>query len=171
MEYSIDIGKGLELDDNDVERLKKSALLHDIGKIGIPDVVLHKKGKLSDVEYSIIKSHSEIGATILKSINSFKFLVPSVYHHHEKFDGSGYPHGIKGEAIPLHARIIAVADSFDAITSNRPYRNAFSLKEAVSELENYKGIQFDPCIVDVFINILNSSPFYFSIHREPEYFL
>jgi len=171
MEYSTDIGKHMELDENDVDQLKKSALLHDIGKIGIPDAVLHKKGKLSNVEYSIIKAHSEIGATILKSINSFKFLVPSVYHHHEKFDGSGYPHGIKGAQIPLHARIIAVADCFDAITSNRPYRKAFSLNEAISELAQNKGNQFDPCIVDVFIEILNSSPYYFSLHREPEYFL
>jgi len=171
MEYSVDIGRRMELGEDDIEQLKKSALLHDIGKIGVPDAVLHKKGKLSDVEYSIIKSHSEIGATILKSIKSFKHLVPSVYHHHERFGGGGYPHGIKGELIPLHARIIAIADSFDAITSNRPYRKAFSLKEAVSELERNKGIQFDPYITDIFIGILNDSPYYFSLHREPEYFL
>jgi len=171
MEYSVDIGERMELGESDIEQLKKSALLHDIGKIGIPDAVLQKKGKLSDVEYSIIKSHSEIGATILKSIKSFKHLVPAVYHHHERFDGKGYPHGIKGEQIPLHARIIAVADSFDAITSNRPYRNAFVLKAAVSELEQNKGVQFDPYIVDIFIKILSDSPYYFSLHREPEYFL
>jgi len=171
MEYSVDIGQRMKLDENDIEQLKKSALLHDIGKIGIPDAVLHKKGKLSDVEYSIIKAHSEIGATILKAIKSFNYLVPAVYHHHERFDGKGYPHGIKGGEIPLHARIIAVADSFDAITSNRPYRNAFALQEALAELEKNKEVQFDPYIADTFIEILNSSPYYFSIHREPEYFL
>jgi len=171
MEYSVDIGKRMGLGEDDIEQLKKAALLHDIGKIGVPDAVLHKEGKLSDVEYSIIKSHSEIGANILKSIKSFKHLVPSVYHHHERFDGSGYPQGIKGEQIPLHARIITITDSFDAITSNRPYRKAFSLKDAISELEQNKGIQFDPYITDIFIGILNDSPYYFSLHREPEYYL
>jgi len=171
MEYSVDIGKRMGMDENDIEQLKKSALLHDIGKIGVPDAVLHKKGVLSNVEYSIIKAHSEIGATILKSIKSFEHLVPAVYHHHEMFNGGGYPSGIKGEQIPLHARIIAVADSFDAITSNRPYRNAFPIKEAMLELEQNKGIQFDPYIADIFIGILNDSPYYFSLHREPEYFL
>jgi putative nucleotidyltransferase with HDIG domain len=171
MEYSVDIGKRMKLDEDDIEQLKKSALLHDIGKIGVPDAVLHKKGKLSDLEYSFIKSHSEIGANILKTIKSFKHLVPAVYHHHERFDGKGYPHGIKGEQIPLYARIIAVADSFDAITSSRPYRRAFPLKDALSELEQNKGIQFDPYIADIFIGIFNDSPYYFSLHREPEYFL
>jgi putative two-component system response regulator len=171
MEYSADIGKRMELGPDDIEMLKKSALLHDIGKIGVPDAVLHKEGRLSDLEYSIIKSHSEIGAAILNTIKLFKPLVPAMYHHHERFDGRGYPQGIEGEQIPLHARIIAVADSFDAITSNRPYRKAFPLKDALSELEQNKGIQFDPYIADVFIEILNDSPYYFSLHREPEYYL
>jgi energy-coupling factor transport system substrate-specific component len=171
MEYSKSIGQRMKLAEQNIEQLKKSALLHDIGKIGIPDIVLHKQTKLSDEEYDIIKSHSEIGATILKYIKSFKNLVPAVYHHHERFDGKGYPHGIKGEAIPLHARIIAIADSFDAMTSNRAYRNALSFKTALSELERGRGVQLDPDITDIFIEILKESPYYFTLFREPEYHL
>jgi len=171
MEYSQDIGQRMKLDRQDIEQLKKSALLHDIGKIGIPDIVLHKQTKLTDEEYAIIKSHAEIGATILKYIKSFKNLVPAVYHHHERFDGKGYPQGIKGEAIPLHARIIAIADTFDAMTSNRAYRKALSFKTALSALEQNKNMQFDPCIADVFIEILQESPYYFTLFREPEYHL
>jgi len=171
MEYSIGIAKHIKMDEKYIECLRKSALLHDIGKIGVPDVVLHKQSKLTDEEYAIIKSHTEIGATILKSIKSFKDFVPSVYHHHERYDGKGYPQGIQGEKIPLHARIIAVADSFDAMTSNRPYRKAFPLKTALSEIERNKGIQFDPYIAGVFIDIFRDSPYYFSRYMEPEYYL
>jgi putative nucleotidyltransferase with HDIG domain len=171
MEYSIGIARHMKLSENEIDRLKKSALLHDIGKIGIPDVVLHKKTKLTEDEFAVIKSHPEIGATILKSIKSFKDFVPSVYHHHERYDGKGYPQGIQGEKIPLHARIIAVADSFDAMTSNRPYRKAFPLVAALSELEKNRGIQFDPYIAGVFLKIFKDSPYYFSRYMEPEYYL
>jgi len=171
MEYSIAIAQRMKLSENEIERLKKSALLHDIGKIGIPDVVLHKKTKLTEDEFAVIKSHPEIGATILKSIKSFKDFVPSVYHHHERYDGKGYPQGIQGEKIPLHARIIAVADSFDAMTSNRPYRDAFLLEAALSELEKNRGIQFDPYIAGVFLKIFEDTPYYFSRYIEPEYYL
>jgi putative nucleotidyltransferase with HDIG domain len=171
MEYSVGIAKRMNMTENNIEMLRKSALLHDIGKIGIPDVVLQKKSKLTDEEYAVIKSHPEIGATILKSIKSFTGIMPSVLHHHERFDGRGYPHGISGERIPLHARVIAVADSFDAMTSNRPYRKAFPLKTALSELEKNSGIQFDPGIAEAFIRIFKDSPYYFSRYMEPEYYL
>jgi len=171
MEYSKSIGQRLKLDREDIEDLKRSALLHDIGKIGIPDIVLKKKTKLTDEEYAIIKSHPETGASILKYIKSFKNLVPAVYHHHEQFNGEGYPDGVKGAAIPLHARIIAIADTFDAMTSSRSYRNALSLRTALSELERNRGIQFDPDITDIFLEILNESPYYFIRFKEPEYFL
>jgi putative two-component system response regulator len=171
MEYSKSIGLRMKLDKQDIEELKRSALLHDIGKIGIPDMVLKKQTKLTDEEFAIIKSHPEIGATILKSIKSFKALVPAVYHHHERFDGDGYPDGIKGTAIPPHARIIAIADTFDAMTSSRSYRKALSFRTALAELERNKGIQFDPDIADIFIEILNESPYYFTRFREPEYHL
>jgi putative nucleotidyltransferase with HDIG domain len=171
MEYSKNIGQRMKLDKQDIEELKRSALLHDIGKIGIPDVILKKQTKLTDEEYTTIKSHSETGAAILNHIKSLKDLVPAVYHHHEQFDGNGYPQGIKGKAIPLHARIIAIADTFDAMTSSRAYRKALSFRTALSELERNKGIQFDPDIANIFIEILQESPFYFSRFREPEYFL
>jgi len=171
MEYSKGIGQRIKLDKQDIEELKRSALLHDIGKIGIPDTILKKQTKLTDEEYAVIKSHPETGAAILKYIKSFTHLVPAVYHHHERFDGEGYPDGIKGTAIPLHARIIAIADTFDAMTSSRSYRKALSFRTALSELERNKGIQFDPEIADVFIEILEESPFYFTRFREPEYHL
>jgi putative nucleotidyltransferase with HDIG domain len=171
MEYSQSIGQRIKLDKQDIEDLKRSALLHDIGKIGIPDTVLKKQTKLTDEEYAIIKSHPETGANILKYIKSFKNLVPAVYHHHEQFNGEGYPEGIKGKDIPPHARIIAIADTFDAMTSSRSYRRALSFRTALSELERNKGIQFDPDIADIFIEILQESPYYFTRFREPEYFL
>jgi HD-GYP domain-containing protein (c-di-GMP phosphodiesterase class II) len=145
--------------------------LHDIGKIGIPDAVLKKQTKLTDEEYAIIKLHPETGAAILKHIKSLKDLVPAVYHHHEQFDGNGYPHGIKGTAIPLHARIIALADTFDAMTSSRAYRKALSFRTALNEIERNRGTQFDPDIANIFIEILRESPYYFSRFREPEYYL
>jgi putative nucleotidyltransferase with HDIG domain len=171
MEYSKSIGQRMKLDKQDIEDLKRSALLHDIGKIGIPDIVLKKKTKLTDEEYAIIKSHPETGAAILKNIKSFKHLVPAVYHHHEQFNGEGYPDSVKGAAIPLHARIISIADTFDAMTSSRSYRSALSFRKALSELERCKGTQFDPDITDIFIDILQESPYYFSRFREPEYYL
>jgi putative nucleotidyltransferase with HDIG domain len=171
MEYSKSIGQRIKLDKQDIEDLKRSALLHDIGKIGIPDTILRKQTKLTDEEYATIKSHTKTGASILNYIKSFKDLVPAVYHHHEQFDGDGYPDGIKGTAIPLHARIIAIADTFDAMTSSRSYRKALSLRTALSELERNRGVQFDPDITDIFLEILNESPYYFSRFREPEYFL
>jgi putative nucleotidyltransferase with HDIG domain len=171
MEYSRNIGQRMRLDKQDIEDLKRSALLHDIGKIGIPDVVLKKQTKLTDEEYAIIKSHPETGAAILKHIKALKDLVPAVYYHHERFDGNGYPQGARGKEIPLHARIIAIADTFDAMTSSRAYRKALSFRTALSELERNKGIQFDPDIANVFIEILQESPYYYLRFREPEYYL
>jgi len=151
MEYSVGIARHLKLPEKDIDRLKISALLHDIGKIGISDAVLHKESRLSDKEFAIIKKHPEIGANIIKAIGAFKDLVPIVYHHHERFDGTGYPQGIYGEQIPLCARIIAVADSFDAMTSTRPYRKALNVENALLEIELNSGKQFDPSISNVFI--------------------
>ena len=170
MEYSAGIAKKLKFSKLDIQRLIKSALLHDLGKIGIPDTALHKQSKLSDEEFAVIKAHPEIGAKILKAVKSFRDLVPAVYCHHERFDGKGYPRGIHGEHIPLHARIIAVADSFDAMTSDRPYRTAFSRDTALVELEANKGTQFDPRIADTFIEMMIDSPDCFN-QTEPEYYL
>jgi len=152
MEYSVGIAKRMKLPENDIYSLKISALLHDIGKIGVPDVILHKQSVMSDKEFAVIKKHPGIGANILKAIGTFKDLVPVVYHHHERFDGKGYPNGIYGEQIPLFARIIAIADSFDAITSTRPYRKALHIEKALVEIELNGGKQFDPSISNVFID-------------------
>jgi len=151
MEYAAGIARNMGVQEKDIERLKMSALLHDIGKIGVPDAILYKETRVSDKEYAVIKKHPEIGANILKAIDAFKDLVPVVYHHHERFDGMGYPNGIYGEQIPLHSRIIAVADSFDAMTSTRPYRKALNSEAALLEIELNRGRQFDPTVSDIFL--------------------
>jgi len=156
MEYSVGIAKHLKLQEKDVYKLKTSALLHDIGKIGISDVILHKEFGISDKELATIKKHPEIGTNILRAIGSFKDLVPIVYHHHERFDGTGYPQGIYGEQIPLLARIIAIADSFDAMTSTRHYRKALSIDNALLEIELNGGKQFDPSISNIFVDHFGS---------------
>jgi putative nucleotidyltransferase with HDIG domain len=173
MEYSMCIAGNMNLAEKDLQLLKKSALLHDIGKIGIPDIILHKESGLTDEEYAAIKVHPEIGANILKPVEAFKDLVPAVYCHHERFDGKGYPRGIQGEDIPLNARIISIADCYDAMTSNRSYRNALSREAALAEIEHNKGVQFDPRIADIFIGLFKEEffPYYFSLMIEPEYFL
>jgi len=152
MEYSVGIAKRMKLPEEEIYKLKISALLHDIGKIGVPDVILHKESGISDKEFAEIKKHPKIGANIIKAIGTFKELVPIVYHHHERFDGLGYPDGIYGEQIPQFARIISIADSFDAITSTRPYRKALRIEHALLEIELNGGKQFDPSISNVFID-------------------
>ncbi len=149
--YSVLIGKKLGLSQEDLETLKDGALFHDIGKIGIPDAILQKPGKLTDNEYDDIKNHPSIGAKILAPAKIFGGIIDIVKYHHERFDGKGYPSSLKGEEIPLLARIVCVADSFDAMTSDRSYRPRFTLLKALDELENGKGTQFDPRVVDAFI--------------------
>lgn len=149
--YSKLIGEQLKLPEDQLEILYDGALFHDIGKIGIPDSILQKPGKLTDEEYDDIKNHPSIGAKIIAPAKIFEPIIPIVKHHHERFDGRGYPSGLKGTDIPLLARIVTVADSFDAMTSDRSYRPRFTLVKALDELENGKGTQFDPDIVDAFI--------------------
>lgn len=155
--YSVLIGKQLGLTDEDLDTLKQGALFHDIGKIGIPDSVLQKPTKLTDEEYDDIKNHPSIGAKILAPAKIFSNLVPMVLHHHERYDGRGYPVGLAGEDIPLMARIVCVADSFDAMTSDRSYRPRFDVLTALNELENCKGTQFDPMVVDAFLIALREN--------------
>lgn len=147
--YSVEIARNLGWDDYDMERLRTSGVLHDIGKVGIPDAVLLKPGNLSRHEYEIMKLHPELSAAIVSEIDSFKELVPWVRYHHENYDGSGYPYGLKGNEIPLGARIIAVADAFDAMTSDRPYRNALSLSKVKNIFEDGAGVQWDAEIVEI----------------------
>ena len=155
-EYSILIGKKLGLDENTIHILKIGGLFHDIGKIGIPDSILLKETKLDDEEYSQIKNHPSIGAHILGDVSMFQDIIPIVLHHHEKYDGHGYPSQLKGDDIPLVARIAAVADTFDAMTSKRSYRNSLPLEDVIAEIERCKGTQFDPNIADIFLDILKN---------------
>ncbi len=155
-EYSVLIGKHMGLNDADLHTLRIGGLFHDVGKIGVPDRILLKTEKLTDDEYSEIKNHPTIGAHILSTATIFQDLIPIVKHHHEKYDGTGYPSRLKGEDIPLLARIAAVADTFDAMTSKRTYRDALPLDVVKSEIERCKGTQFDPKIADLFLDILNN---------------
>lgn len=127
--------------------------LHDIGKIGVPDCVLLKPGKLTEEEYEAIKMHPQIGYEILSKVKMLKPILEMIRFHHERWDGGGYPLGIKGESIPLGARIIAVADAFDAMSSNRSYRSPFPYGVAIREVQKCKGTQFDPAVVDAFMKL------------------
>ena len=155
-EYSVLLGKYLGLSDDDIHLLRVGGLFHDIGKIGVPDSILLKTSKLTDDEYSEIKNHPKIGAQILSNATIFEKAIPIVKHHHERYDGFGYPEKLSGENIPYLARIAAVADSFDAMTSRRTYRDSMPLDVVKVELEKNKGTQFDPNIADKFLDILNN---------------
>jgi putative nucleotidyltransferase with HDIG domain len=135
-----------------LESLEYGALLHDIGKIGIKDEVLQKPGALNSEEYQYIQEHPLIGVKIIEGLDFFKDKIPMIRHHHEHYDGSGYPDGLLGAAIPLEARIIAVPDAFDAMTSARPHRGMMPLQDVLMELEKCKGTQFDPKILEIFLH-------------------
>lgn len=153
-EYSVLIARELGWNEKELSNLKNAAHLHDIGKIAIPDTILNKPSKLSEEEFSIIKEHTTIGANILKNISLIDHVQEIVRNHHERYDGNGYPDGLKGKEIPLHARIVAVADSYDAMSSQRIYRNQLPSEKIIQELENNKGTQFDPEITDIFLKLL-----------------
>jgi HD-GYP domain-containing protein (c-di-GMP phosphodiesterase class II) len=152
-QISFKIDEVLGLSPDQLNVLEIAALFHDVGKIGIPDQVLNKPGKLTVKEFNQIKEHPSIGVNILKTIEFLGNTLPMILHHHEKYDGSGYPFGISRETIPLESRIICVADSYDAMTSDRPYRKGLTHSVAVDELIKFKGIQFDPIIVEAFLKI------------------
>ncbi len=154
--YSVLIGKKLGLSDEDLEKLKVGGLFHDIGKIGIPDSILLKEGKLTDEEYDKIKEHPLIGVKILQNASLFQDFIDIVKYHHERFDGRGYPERLSGENIPLLARITAVADTYDAMTSKRSYRDALPLEVVRMEIEKCSGTQFDPTISKAFLEILDN---------------
>ena len=151
--YSGQLGRALGFDDQEIERLELSAVLHDVGKIGVPEAILNKPDRLTSAEMAVMKSHPEKGAEILSSIRAMRDIVPGVLHHHERFDGMGYPRTLKGENIPLQARIIIIADTFDAMTSTRPYRNALPTQVAIDEIRRCTGTQFDPRLADVFVEL------------------
>lgn len=155
-EYSYLIGKYLNLPEEDLKRLKLGGLFHDIGKIGVPDSILLKTERLTEDEYSEIKNHPAIGAHILSNATMFQNIIPIVKHHHERYDGKGYPGKLQGENIPYLARITAIADTYDAMTSKRAYRDPLSIDIVKAEFEKNSGTQFDPKLVPVFLDILNN---------------
>ncbi|MCC3146014.1 diguanylate cyclase, partial [Halanaerobium sp. Z-7514] len=147
-------GKKLELSNEQIDKLFILSLLHDIGKISIPERILNKKDKLSEEEWEIIKSHPEAGYRIIESIPRFSHIAEEILHHHERWDGSGYPEGLKGEEIPLLSRILTIVDAYDVMISGRPYKEAMSKEEVIAELKECAGTQFDPELVKIFLEII-----------------
>jgi diguanylate cyclase (GGDEF)-like protein/putative nucleotidyltransferase with HDIG domain len=154
--YAVALAEMIGLSPDVVSALSAAALLHDIGKVGIPEKVLNKKGKLTKDDWEAIKAHPKLGANIISNIPKLAPSVNSILYHHERWDGTGYPEGLKGEDIPIQARILAIADSFEAMTSARPYRPALALEEVVTELRQGAGSQYDPKLVEVFISIIEA---------------
>ena len=152
--YAHAMGQALKTSEEYQEIFKESALLHDIGKIGIPENILNKTGKLTDEEYSTMKRHVEASVEIIRHLPSMDYVIPAVLGHHERYDGRGYPRRIAGKDIPLAARILCIADSFDAMVSKRSYKPSMSVEFAVNELERGAGTQFDPELVPVFIGLV-----------------
>jgi len=154
--YATELARALSLSKNEIERIKQASILHDLGKIGISDKILLKNSKLSKDEFEEIKRHPRIGVDIIRPIQFLHGLIPYILYHHERWDGKGYPNGLKGEDIPIGARIIALADVYQALTSDRPYRKAFSKEEAIKIIQEGAGTQFDPAIVNVFLKVLQN---------------
>lgn len=153
--YSKLLAKEAGLEEKDQERIYLGGLFHDIGKIGVPDNILQKPGKLSDDEYSEIKNHPLIGTQIINAASIFQDIIPIVKHHHERYDGRGYPSKLAGKDIPLYARITAIADSFDAMTSDRQYRPRMNLQEALDDILKNCDIQFDGELAKLFVTLIN----------------
>lgn len=152
--YAVSIAQELGLPQERIELVRQAAFLHDIGKLAIPEVILHKPGKLTPIEYEFVKKHTDIGADLLASTEGLKHLAPFVRHHHERWDGAGYPLGLKGNKIPLEARILNVCDSVETMASDRPYHRSNSVEEIVKEVLDCAGTQFDPEVANVFVALV-----------------
>lgn len=154
-DYAISIGKALGVSAEQIELLGYAGILHDLGKINVPEEILNKRGKLTASEFEIIRKHPEYGAKLVEN-TYYEALASIIHQHHEQIDGSGYPDGLKGEEILLEARIIAVADAYDAMTTDRPYRKGMSKEEAIEEMKRFRGRHFDGKIIDTFIEMLST---------------
>jgi putative nucleotidyltransferase with HDIG domain len=163
--YAKNIAQKLIIDREEIEIIELAALLHDIGKIGISDFILQKPARLTDKEYAIIKIHSEIGSRILGYFSSFRKEQIIVRHHHENYDGSGYPDGLKGKYIPIGARILSIVDAYDIMTSQQPYHISFTDIQAVNEIKKCSGYQFDPELTEVFFEIMEGKKCLIQSHR------
>jgi HD-GYP domain-containing protein (c-di-GMP phosphodiesterase class II) len=150
-EWAIHVASELGMEDRALADIEVASLLHDIGKIGIPDAVLNKPARLTQEEYDLMKKHPEYGWAVLRQVPGFEQASLLILHHHERYDGKGYPGGLKGEEIPIGSRIVAVIDAFDAMVSSRPYREGLPVEEAVRRLKEASGTQFDPLVVNIFL--------------------
>ena len=157
-EYAVALAEALNLEPPEIRKVETCALLHDIGKIGVSENILNKRGKLTAQEWKIIKEHPQVGTNIVSHARQLAPCLPGILHHHERYDGNGYPEGLKGEDIPLEARILGVADAFAAMTADRPYSEALPLEEALEEIRRGAGTQFDPYLVVVFLSIVKNHP-------------
>jgi len=158
-EYAIAVAKEMNLSDMELSKIEVASLLHDIGIIGVPEYILHKVEKLTDDEYMQIKKHVEYGLKILGSIKQLDSVVTIIKCHHERYDGTGYPYGLKGEEIPIGSRIIALADTFDALTSTRAYRGSISVEEAIEQIKEQSGKQLDYNVVQAFLRVVDGFNF------------
>jgi HD-GYP domain-containing protein (c-di-GMP phosphodiesterase class II) len=154
--FSMAIGKHLELAPDELRTLRISALLHDVGKIGIDDRILRKPGALNDDEFEVMKTHPSKGAAIMGGVAQLIDIIPGMKYHHEKWAGGGYPDGLKEIEIPMQARIVAIADTFDAMTTNRPYQKAMELDYVVEKIASFSGTRFDPRVVQAFIRAVKA---------------
>ncbi|MFB3885348.1 MAG: diguanylate cyclase [Thermodesulfobacteriota bacterium] len=156
MNYAAEIAKMLNLPKSEIEHIRKAAMLHDIGKAGISEAILLKKSKLTPREFETIKKHPQLGTNIIRPLHFLRGTIPFILHHHERWDGKGYPDGLKGKEIPLGARIISVVDAYRSLTANRPYRRAYSKTSLMKILKRESGTKFDPQVVAAFLKILGS---------------
>ena len=155
---AVAVGEELGLERERLDVLRFAGLFHDIGKLGVPDAILTKPGRLTNPEFEVVKRHPEDGARIVGRLRSLHSAVPAILHHHERWDGNGYPHGLAGEAIPLEAAIVGLADAFDAMTTDRPYSRARPVDEAADEIARNRATQFAPDIVDAFLALVDRAP-------------
>ncbi|MBP3825479.1 MAG: HD-GYP domain-containing protein, partial [Butyrivibrio sp.] len=153
--YAAEIAKRMRLSEDEVQNIYYAGLLHDAGKLSVPDAVLNKPGKLTDEERKLIQDHTVAGGKMLKQMTSLRGIRETALYHHERYDGAGYPEGLKGDTIPLYARIVGVADSYDAMSSNRVYRRHLNKDEIIEEIQQGSGTQFDPNIVPYMVDMIN----------------